>query len=113
MRTTLKLENTKKTQHNVLNAYEMVLEIQVSCSVEVHLWKKKHQVGGSFLSISGSATVSGRHSERWSSIRIPRVYEPRDADVTDAGCILRVKSFNSFPGDSNRHPLPLFGSYLL
>lgn len=46
MRTTLKLENTKKTQHNVLNAYEMVLEIQVSCSVEVHLWKKKHQVGG-------------------------------------------------------------------
>lgn len=36
----------------------MVLEIQVSCSVEVHLWKKKHQVGGSFLSISGSATLS-------------------------------------------------------
>lgn len=38
---------------------------------------------------------------------------PRDADVTDAGCILRVKSFNSFPGDSNRHPLLSFVSYLL
>lgn len=75
--------------------------------------EEKTSGGGVFLSISGSATVSGRHSERWSSIRIPRVYEPRDADVIDAGCILRVKSFNSFPGDSNRHPLLLFVSYLI
>lgn len=75
--------------------------------------EEKTSGGGVFLSISGSATVLGRRSERWSSIRIPRVYEPRDADVIDAGCVPRVKSLNSFPGDSNRHPLPLFGSYLL
>lgn len=53
----------------------MVLKIQASCSMEVHLWKETHQ-GVDFLSISGSATVSGSHSERWSSIRIPRVFDP-------------------------------------
>lgn len=62
-------------QHEVLNAYEMVLKIQASCSMEVHLWKKKHQ-WVVFLSISGSATVLGTPSERWPSIRIPRVFDP-------------------------------------
>lgn len=80
--------------------------------MEVHLWKKKHQ-GVVFLSISDSATVPGSHSERWSSIRFPRVFDPREADAIDVGCILSVKSFNSFPGDSNRHPLLLLISYLL
>lgn len=75
--------------------------------------EEKTSSGGIFLSISGSATVSDRHSERWSSIRVPRVFDPRDADIIDAGSIPSVKSFNSFPGDSNRHPLLLLVSYLL